>query len=92
MARRRVADERDGLQVWRTATNVPNKQSHIADGGWSTSLKVGRGANDSTSLKTACYEMLRSVWVIHVPQDRNKWSALLNTVMNFLVHKMRGIY
>jgi hypothetical protein len=28
---------------------------------------------------------------IHWAQDRDRWRALVNTVMNLLVHKMRGI-
>jgi hypothetical protein len=33
MARSRVADTGDGLQVWRVAANVLNKQSRTADRG-----------------------------------------------------------
>jgi hypothetical protein len=40
----------DSLQnysfVWRTAANILNKQSRTADKGWSSSLAVGRGANN----------------------------------------------
>jgi hypothetical protein len=43
MARPRVADRGDGLQIWRVAANILNKQSCTADSGWSTSLGVGRG-------------------------------------------------
>jgi hypothetical protein len=46
MARPRVADRGDGLQVWRVAANILNKQSRTADSGWSSSLGVGRGANN----------------------------------------------
>jgi hypothetical protein len=41
MARPRVADRGDGLQIWRVATNILNKQSQTADSGW----YFGRGAN-----------------------------------------------
>jgi hypothetical protein len=37
---------RNGLQVWRVAANTLNKQSRTADEGWSSSLGVGRGANN----------------------------------------------
>jgi hypothetical protein len=37
----RVADRGDGLQIWRVATNILNKQSRTADSGWSSSLGVG---------------------------------------------------
>jgi hypothetical protein len=45
MARPRVADRGDGLQIQRVAANILNKQSRTADSGWSSSLGVGRGAN-----------------------------------------------
>jgi hypothetical protein len=37
--------------VWRVAANILNKQSRTADKGWSFSLGVGRGANNSVPLK-----------------------------------------
>jgi hypothetical protein len=43
MARPRVADRGDGLQIWRVSSNILNKQSRTADSGWSSSLGVGRG-------------------------------------------------
>jgi hypothetical protein len=43
MARPRVADIGDGLQIWRVAANILNKQSRTADRGWPSSLGVGRG-------------------------------------------------
>jgi hypothetical protein len=48
MARPQVADGGDGLQIWRVAANILNKQSRTADKGWSSSLGVGRGANNSS--------------------------------------------
>jgi hypothetical protein len=47
MARPQVADGGEGLQVWRVAANILNKQSRTADKGWPSSLGVGRGANNS---------------------------------------------
>ena len=32
--------------IWRVAVNKLNKQSRTADEGWSSSLGVGRGANN----------------------------------------------
>jgi hypothetical protein len=32
--------------IWRAAANTLNKQSRTADEGWSSSLAVGRGANN----------------------------------------------
>jgi hypothetical protein len=48
MARPQVADGGDALQLWREAANILNKQSRTADKGWSSSLGVGRGANNSS--------------------------------------------
>ena len=36
------------LPIWRVDANILNKQSWIADKGWSSSLGVGRGANNSS--------------------------------------------
>jgi hypothetical protein len=47
MARTEVADGGDGFQIWRIAANILNKQSRTADKEWSSSLGVGRGANNS---------------------------------------------
>jgi hypothetical protein len=46
MARTRVADGRDGLQFWRLAVNILNKQPRTNDKGLSSSLGVGCGANN----------------------------------------------
>jgi hypothetical protein len=48
VARPQVADGGDGLQIWRIAANILNKQSRTADKRLSSSLKVGRGANNSS--------------------------------------------
>jgi hypothetical protein len=52
MARPQVEDGGDALQVWREATNIFNKQSLTADKGWSSSLGVRRGADNSSPLVT----------------------------------------
>jgi hypothetical protein len=46
MARPRVADRRDSLQLRKLAANIMNKQPRTNDKGWSSSLGVGRGANN----------------------------------------------
>jgi hypothetical protein len=46
MARPRVSDRGDGLQIWRAAANILNKQSRTADSQWPSSLVIGRGANN----------------------------------------------
>jgi len=56
MARPQVADAGDGLQIWRVAANIQNKQSRTADKWWSSSLGVGRGANKS--LPSIKYQLL----------------------------------
>jgi hypothetical protein len=48
MARRQVADGGDAIQLWMAAANILNKQSRTADTGWSSSLGVVRGANNSS--------------------------------------------
>jgi hypothetical protein len=57
MAHPRVAD-RDGLQIWRVAANILNKQSRPADSGWSFSLGVERGANNPAIKLSISYETL----------------------------------
>ena len=37
--------------IWRVAANILNKQSRTADEGWSSSLGVGRGANNASPWK-----------------------------------------
>jgi hypothetical protein len=43
MAPFQVADGGDGLQIWRVAADILNKQSQTEDRGWPSSLGVGRG-------------------------------------------------
>ena len=37
--------------IWTVAANILNEESRTADKGWSYSLGVGRGANNSSSLR-----------------------------------------
>jgi hypothetical protein len=39
---------RNGLQIWRLAANILNKQSWTDNKGWPSSLGVGRGVNNSS--------------------------------------------
>jgi hypothetical protein len=49
MARPRIADGGDGLQIWRVAANVLNMQSWLADSEWFCSWGLsGRIANPPT--------------------------------------------
>jgi hypothetical protein len=43
MARPQVADRGEGLQIWRTAANILNKQSRTADKGWHLAWGLGGG-------------------------------------------------
>ena len=43
---------RNGLQIWRVAANILNKQSRTADKGWYSSLGVGRSANNCSLPKS----------------------------------------
>jgi hypothetical protein len=54
-ARPRVADGGDGLQIWRVAANILNKQSRTADEGWSSSEVL---TTHHRKKKKACYEIL----------------------------------
>jgi hypothetical protein len=45
-ARPQVVDGGDGLQIWRVAANILNKQSRIVNKEWFSSFGVGRGANN----------------------------------------------
>jgi hypothetical protein len=46
-----VADRGDGLQIWRVAANILNKQSRTADSGWSSRLGVGQGPTIPPTVK-----------------------------------------
>jgi hypothetical protein len=71
-----TAGGRDGLQIWRVAAYVLNKQSLTADKGWSSSLGVGRWANNSQKehVVTKCYI-----------EPLNSWSTLIPIHTCFLV-------
>jgi hypothetical protein len=47
LAHRQVADEVDGLQIWRVAANILHKQLRTAIKVWSSSFGFGYGANNS---------------------------------------------
>jgi hypothetical protein len=49
MARPRVADRGDGLQIRRVAANILNKQSRTADKRWTSDLGVGLGGKQTPS-------------------------------------------
>jgi hypothetical protein len=43
----RVPNGGDGLHIWRVASSILNKQSRTFDEGWSSSLRVKHGDNNS---------------------------------------------
>jgi len=48
MVHPKVADGGDGLQIWRVAMNISNKQSWTANKGSSSSMGVVQGASNSS--------------------------------------------
>jgi hypothetical protein len=77
---------RKGLQIWTVAANTLNKQPRIADKGWSSSLQVGRAANNSSLLYL---KMLRNTvkdlgLCIH-QQEYNIFCILIFSLSFFLV-------
>jgi hypothetical protein len=46
MALPQVADGGDGLQMWRVAVNILNKQSRTGDNGWSSNVGDAQGAKN----------------------------------------------
>jgi hypothetical protein len=69
--------------------NILNKRSRTAYKGWSPSLVVERGANNTSPQKpydfTEHCTRLRTWDWIGVDQDRDRWRALMNAVMNLRV-------
>jgi hypothetical protein len=78
MARPQVADRGDALQVWRTAANILNKQSHTADKGWSFSLGVERGAINYSPLTISLLRNLLEDSHNTLNRWKNYYSQLLN--------------
>jgi hypothetical protein len=75
MARPPVAEEGDGLQMWRVATNIMNKQSWTTNKGWSSSLGAWCGTDDSSPpqknyfLRNVTQGLGRSKWEDNIKMD-----------------------
>jgi hypothetical protein len=53
MAGPHFADGGDGLQIWRAAASILNKRLRTADKRWSSTLGVGREANNTSPVKSS---------------------------------------
>jgi len=74
MARSLVADEGDGLQIWRIAVNIFNQRSRTAEKKWPSSLGVGRDVTThrkKEQLVTKCYTGLRT-WTDSLERRRQR--------------------
>jgi hypothetical protein len=56
MERPQVADRGDGLQIWRVAANILNKQSRTAERGW-PAWGLGGGLATPTLKRYICCEV-----------------------------------
>ena len=67
-------------QVADGGANKLNKQSRTADKGWSSSLGVGQGANNSSPWNNTVTKYSWARWFLW-----RQWRVLVSTVMNFRV-------
>jgi hypothetical protein len=61
MARPHVADGGEGLQIWRVAANILNKQSLTVDKGWPPAWYLGAGLTTLPLKNLACYKMFQNI-------------------------------
>jgi hypothetical protein len=79
MARPQIADGGDGLQIWRVAANI-SKQSRTADTGWSFSLEVECGTNNSSRKTQPCCEIVnRASDLAGFYEQGNEMSGCINS-------------
>jgi hypothetical protein len=58
MARPRVPDGGEGLQIWCKDANTLNKQSRTTDKGWYSSPVFDKGLTAPYRKKKSCYQLL----------------------------------
>jgi hypothetical protein len=81
---------RNGLQLWKVATNTSNKQPWTNDKGWSSSLEVDSGANNLTvknKIVTKIHTEPRT-WMDSLAKRPNR----LNMDMRFGVWNVCSLY
>jgi hypothetical protein len=84
MGRPQVADGGNGLQIWRVAADILNKQSRTVDKEWSSTLGVEHGTNNSSQQKK-------------ITEDQKKWTDFFNErpkrrKMNIVIYIVSKMY
>jgi hypothetical protein len=82
MARPRIADGGDGLQIWRILANILNKKSQTTDKGWSSSLVLGKGQTTPHCKK----KKMNSVFGL---EKVDRWNIIRTSAMQSRPRPMR---
>jgi hypothetical protein len=53
-----IADGGEGLQIWRVAADILNKELQTANKGWSSALGVGHAANNSSPQEISLFQKI----------------------------------
>jgi hypothetical protein len=70
--------------LWSAAANILNKQSLTVDKGRSSSLRVGRGVNNSSPKEEACYEHSKEASDLERDDVTGNWRKLHNDELHNL--------
>jgi hypothetical protein len=81
---------RNGLRIWRVAASTSNKQSRTADKGWSSSLDVGRGANNASTSKN--YHVTKHITKLRTWTDSLVHLKQRQRDMRFGIWNVRSLY